>query len=93
MPSARPGTGDQVGPNPTDRAKNSSKRGMLTDADSGPAAIVVKGANVHDSLLLLDASQAVMVVPPNPITGPTPHLYLDKAISGAPSEETAKVFG
>jgi putative transposase len=66
---------------------------VLTEADGGPVAIVVTGANVHDSLLLQDALEAVIVEPPNPITGPTQHLCLDKAFDGAPSEATAKVFG
>lgn len=66
---------------------------MLTEADGGPVAIVITGANVHDSQLLQDALQAVIVSPPNPITGPTQHLCLDKAFSGAPSDATARVFG
>jgi len=72
---------------------------VLTEADGGPVAIVVTGANVHDSLLLQDALEAVIVEPPNPVKGPanpnpaTQHLCLDKAFDGAPSEATAKVFG
>ncbi len=66
---------------------------MLTEADGGPVAIVVTGANVHDSMLLQDALEAVIVQPPNPVTGPMQHLCLDKAFSGAPSDATARVFG
>ncbi len=66
---------------------------MLTEAGGGPIAIVVKAANVHDSLLLQDALEAVIVQPPNPYTGPTQHLCLDKGFSGAPSDATARVFG
>jgi putative transposase len=66
---------------------------VLTEADGGPVAIVVTGANVHDSMLLQDALEAVIVEPPNPVTGPTQHLCLDKAFSGAPSNATARVFG
>jgi putative transposase len=66
---------------------------VLTEADGGPLAVVVKPANMHDSLLLQDALEAVIVQPPNPITGPTQHLCLDKAFSGAPSDATARVFG
>ena len=72
---------------------------MLTEADGGPVAVVVTGANVHDSLLLQDALEAVIVEPPNPVEGPgnpdpaTQHLCLDKAFDGAPSEATARVFG
>jgi putative transposase len=66
---------------------------VLTEADGGPLAAVVAGANVHDSLLLADALEAVVVEPPNPLTGPTQHLCLDKAFDGAPSDATARVYG
>ena len=65
---------------------------MLTEADGGPVAVVVAGANVHDSLLLQDALEAVVVEPPDPREHEQ-HLCLDKAFDGAPSEATAKVFG
>jgi putative transposase len=66
---------------------------VLTEADGGPLAAVVKGANVHDSLLLQVALEAVVVEPPDPLAGPMQHLCLDKAFSGAPSDATARVFG
>jgi putative transposase len=65
---------------------------VLTEADGGPLAIVVKGANVHDSLLLQDALEAVIVEPPDPHEHEQ-NLCLDKAFSGAPSDATARVFG
>jgi putative transposase len=65
---------------------------VLTEADGGPVAVVVTGANVHDSLLLQDALEAVIVEPPDPATHEQ-HLCLDKAFDGAPSEATAEVFG
>jgi len=64
----------------------------LTEAEGGPIAIVVKAANMHDSLLLQDALEAVIVEPPDPKVHPQ-NLCLDKAFDGAPSEATAKVFG
>jgi putative transposase len=65
---------------------------VLTEAEGGPVAVVVTGANVHDSLLLQDALEAVVVEPPNPLEHEQ-HLCLDKAFDGAPGEATAKVFG
>ena len=94
-----PARGDQVGPNPTDRAKPGTKRGVLTEADGGPVAVVLAPANRHDSLLLADALAAVIVAPPNPVKGPdnpdpaVQHLCLDKAFDGASSEATARVYG
>lgn len=66
---------------------------MLTEADGGPVAVVVKGANVHDSLLLQDALEKVVVEPPNPYSEVEQHLCLDKAFDGKSSEATAQVFG
>jgi putative transposase len=65
---------------------------VLTEADGGPVAVVLTGANVHDSLLLPDALEAVIVEPPDPRVRKQ-HLCLDKAFSGAPSDATARVFG
>ena len=50
-------------------------------------------ADRHDSLVLQDIPEAVVVDPPDPVTGPTRHLCLGKAFDGAPSEATAMVFG
>jgi putative transposase len=55
-------------------------------------AVVVAPANVHDSLVLQDILEAVVVEPPNPHEHEQ-HLCLDKAFDGSPSEATAQVFG
>jgi putative transposase len=65
---------------------------VLTEADGGPVAVALAPANRHDSLVLQDILEAVIVEPPNPVTGPTQHLCLDKAFAGAPSDATARVF-
>jgi len=65
----------------------------LTEADGGPVAVVVAGANVHDSMILQDTLEAVVIQPPNPHSELEQHLCLDKAYSGAPCDATAKVFG
>jgi len=57
---------------------------VLTEADGGPIAVVVKAANVHDSLLLQDALEAVIVEPPDPQQHEQ-HLCLDKAFKVASS--------
>jgi len=54
---------------------------------------VVAGANVHDSTILQDTLEAVVVQPPNPHTELTQHLCLDKAYSGEPCHATARAFG
>ena len=54
--------------------------------------MVVAPANVHDSMILQDILEAVVVEPPDPRQHEQ-HLCLDKAFDGAPSEATAQVFG
>ena len=70
---------------------------MLADGDGGPLSVVTAGANVHDSLLLADALEAVVTEPPDPLPGRPghveQHLCLDKAFDGEPSEATARVYG
>jgi putative transposase len=77
MAKARMG-GDDIGPNPTDRAKKGTKRSLLTEADGGPLAAVVAGANVHDTKLLSDTIEAVIVERPAPTEEAVQHLCLDK---------------
>ena len=64
----------------------------MTEADGGPVGIVIAPANRHDSLLLQDALEQVIVEPPDPRTH-RQGLCLDKAFDGASSEATALVFG
>jgi putative transposase len=68
-----------VGPNPTDRAKNGVKRSLLVEADGGPLAIVVAGANVPDAKLLAATIEAIVLERPEPEDGYPQHLCLDKA--------------
>ena len=65
---------------------------MLTEADGGPLAVVPAPANRHDSRLLQDILEAVVVDPPNPLEHEQ-HLCLDKAFVGAGCDATARVFG
>ena len=69
--------GDEVGPNPTDRAKPGTKRSLLTEADGGPLAVVIAGANVHDTKLLEATLDAIVVERPSP-KKVEQHLCLDK---------------
>ncbi|MCC8397256.1 IS5 family transposase [Paraburkholderia sp. MMS20-SJTR3] len=46
---ASPPGGQQTGPNPTDRGKLGSKRHIAVDRQGIPLAVVVTGANRHDS--------------------------------------------
>jgi len=70
--------GDLIGPNPTDRGKNGVKRSLLTEADGGPLAVVVSGANRHDTKLLSQTLEAIVVERPQPSAEHPQHLCLDK---------------
>jgi putative transposase len=70
--------GDLIGPNPTDRGKNGVKRSILVEADGGPLAVVLAGANVRDDKLLQSTLEAVVVEQPDPTEAAPQHLCLDK---------------
>ena len=87
MGKARLG-GDEVGPNPTDRPKNGSKKSILTDRSGGPLSVVVAGANVVDAKLLDKTIEASVVDRPKPTKKKPQHLCLDKGYDN-PSGEAA----
>jgi putative transposase len=62
---------------------------VLTEADGGPVAVALAPANRHDSLVLQDILEAVVVEPPADVEQ---HLCLDKAFVGASCDATARVF-
>ena len=51
--------GDATGPNPTDRGKPGTKRHIMVDRAGTPLAVVLTGANRHDSMALTDVANAV----------------------------------
>ncbi len=79
--------GDQFGSNPTDRSKKGTKRSMLTDAGGGPLAVVVAPANVHDTKLLDQTIEAIVVERPEPTKDNPQHLCLDKAYDNPTGEQ------
>ncbi len=67
-----------MGPNPTDRAKAGVKRSLLVEADGGPLAITIAGANVPDAKLLDQTIRAIVLERPEPEPNYPQHLCLDK---------------
>ncbi len=92
MGKARMG-GDQIGPSPTDRSKNGTKRSMLTDAGGAPLSVVVAPANVHDTKLLDQTIEAIVVERPEPTGGNPQHLCLDKAYDNPTGEQAVSKHG
>ncbi len=54
-----------VGPNPTDRGKNDSKRHLLVDGRGVPLSLVVTGANAHDVTQIEAVLDAIVVKRPS----------------------------
>ena len=50
----------------------------MTDGQGGPLAVVVAGANVHDTQLLAQTLEAIVVERPQPTRRRRQHLCLDK---------------
>ncbi len=51
---------------------------MLVEAAGGPLAVVIAGANVHDTKLLAATLEAIVVERPQPTADHPQHLCLDK---------------
>lgn len=85
--------GDEIGPNPTDRAKNGTKKSLLTDAQGGPLSIIVAPANVNDHKLLEATIEAIVLERPKPTPAEPQNLCLDKAYDNAPSRKVVKKHG
>ncbi len=82
--------GDLTGPNPTDRGKNGVKRSLLVEADGGPLAVVVAGANARDDKLLAATLDAIVLERPKPTEEAPQHLCLDKGYDNEPSREVVR---
>jgi putative transposase len=63
------------------------KRSLLVEADGGPLAVVVAGANVRDDKLLEATLDAVVVRRPEPTEESPQHLCLDKGYDNQMTEE------
>ncbi|NOG31694.1 IS5 family transposase [Halomonas sp. TBZ9] len=73
--------GSATGPNPADRGRPGTKRHLLTDRQGTPLAVVLSGANMHDSIplsVLLDTIKPVAGRSGRPRQRPT-KLHADKA--------------
>ena len=71
-------SGDKRGPNPTDRAKQGTKKHLIVEQDGGPLGVVIAGANVNDHKLLAATIDAIVLPRPDP-EKVVQHLCLDKA--------------
>jgi putative transposase len=82
----------KTGRNPTDRGKQGVKRSLLTDAGGIPLAVVIDGANRHDSKLVQATLEAIMVERPNPTLGKPQGLCLDRGYDYPIVKEIVREF-
>jgi putative transposase len=66
------------------------KRSLLVEADGGPLAVVVAGANVRDDKLLGATLDAIVVERPKPTEEAPQHLCLDKGYDNGPAREVVE---
>jgi putative transposase len=66
------------------------KRSVLVEAGGGPLAIVVAGANVHDTKLLAQTLDAVIVKRPRPSPSQPQNLCLDKGYDNPTGRQAAQ---
>ena len=69
------------------------KRSVLTEADGGPLAVVIAGANVHDTKLLDATLEAVIVERPKPTPEAPQNLCLDKGYDNPTGHAAAAKHG
>jgi putative transposase len=69
------------------------KRSLLVEADGGPLAVVVAGANVRDDKLLARTLDAIVLERPKPTEEAPQHLCLDKGYDNRGSREIVEKRG
>lgn len=69
------------------------KKSLLVEADGGPLAAVVAGANVHDTKLLERTLEAVIIERPEPTEAAPQHLCPDKAYDNPTGRAAAAEHG
>lgn len=84
--------GEQRGPNPTDRAKPGTKKSIIVEQSGGPLGVAIAGANVHDTKLLAETIEAIVVERPDPAER-AQHLCLDKAYDNPTGERACQAAG
>lgn len=66
---------------------------MLVEAAGGPLAVVIAGANVHDTKLLAATLEAIVVTRPDPTAEQPQHLCLDKGYDNPTGEAAVAAHG
>jgi transposase len=70
--------GKKTGPNPTDRAKDGTKRCLLTEASGLPIGLAVDGANRNDFKMVRETLENIVVKRPRPTAQHRHGMCMDK---------------
>ncbi|MBV7337540.1 IS5 family transposase [Chloroflexi bacterium TSY] len=85
--------GEKTGPNPTDRAKQGTKRSLLTDGAGIPLGIEIEGANRNDMKMVDQTLASIPIERPEPTAEAPQHLCLDKGYDYDEVRETVAQWG
>ena len=70
--------GKKTGPNPTDRAKQGTKRSLVTEASGVPIGVAVQGANCVDFKMVRETLQSIVIDRPEPTAEAPQGMCMDK---------------
>jgi putative transposase len=68
------------------------KRSLVVEADGGPLGITIAGANRHDTKLLAETLEAIVVERPEPTPKRPQHLCLDRGDDNPTGHETVDAY-
>ena len=84
--------GKKTGPNPTDRAKDGTKRSTLTDGGGIPVGLAVDGANRNDFKMVRETFESIPVRRPGRVNSHPQNLCLDKGYDYEEARALASEF-
>lgn len=82
-----------MGKNPTDRAKQGTKRSLLTEGGGVPIGVVVEGSNRNDFKLLRETIESIALQRPMPTAEREQGMCLDKGYDYDEVREILVEFG
>jgi transposase len=93
MTKAPLGGGKKTGTNPTDRAKQGTKRSLLVESQGLPVGLATDGANRHDMKLVQETLESIPVERPEPSADAPQGMCLDKGYDDDEVREIVEEFG
>jgi putative transposase len=87
--------GDEIGPNPADRAKNGTKKSVLTDANGAlcQSSLRRPTSTITSCLMRRSKRLSSVIESPKPTPKKKQNMCLDKGYDNKPSREVVKKHG